>query len=122
MRLDATTLTDKNKSANIQRNKTRYQVKNKNKFSLLWRRLKLKQNKTTQRIFVSFSKTCFSRTCSFPLLYILCTYNVKQKFHENAQHEVLPFHETFPAHFGPKVSRFAAEFHESKFCESWMLN
>jgi hypothetical protein len=116
MRLDATTLTDKNKSAilNIQkRNKTRYQVKNKIN-SLLWRHLKLKtkNKKTSQRILFSlFPKTCsFSRTCSFPLLYILCTYNVKQKFHENAQHVVLPFHETFPAHFGPKVSRFAKSF------------
>jgi hypothetical protein len=49
----------------------------------------------------------FSRTCSFPLLYILCTYNVKQSFMKTTWGS--PISWNFPAHFGPKVSRFAAK-------------
>jgi hypothetical protein len=58
--------------------KTLYQVKNK--INSLWRHLKLTNKKTSQRFFVSLSKTCyFPGTCSFP-----CCYSVPQcetKFH-----------------------------------------
>jgi hypothetical protein len=62
MRLDATTLTDKKQICNFKHTEEKQNSlpsEKKNKFSLLWRRLKLKQNKTTQRILFSFSQDLF---------------------------------------------------------------
>jgi hypothetical protein len=108
MRLDATTLTDKICNfKHTERNKTRYQVKKQILTALKTSKIKTKQNNS--KVFC-FPKTCsFPRTCSFPLLYILCI-QCEQKFHENAN-MFSHFMKLFRL-IGPKVSRFAAKFHE----------
>jgi hypothetical protein len=113
----------KNKSATVEE-KQKLVTKWKTKInSLLWRHLKLKQKKNNSKDFVFPSRLVTFLGLVHFLYCTYCVYNVKQKFHENAQHVSSPISWNFSGSFWTESFTICCkEFHESKFCESWMLN
>jgi hypothetical protein len=110
MRLDATTLTDKKQICNFKHTEEKQNSlpsEKQNKFSLLWRHLKLKQNKKQLKVLFSL----FPKTCSFPRLvhFLYCTYCVHTMWNKGFMKMPNMFSHFMKLLIGPKVSRFAAK-------------
>jgi hypothetical protein len=110
-------LTDKKQICNFKHTEeklvTRWKTK---KFSLLWRRLKLKQKQNNSKDFVFL----FPRLVPFLGLvhFLYCTYCVHTMWNKSFMKMLTwgsPISWNFSGSFGPKVSRFAGSW--SKFCD-----